>query len=150
MLKSTNGLNINASPFFPDFLDGQPDEVRLIYTQPLNGHQTFKLKELLKTIIEMRPLDESSSLHPLSFQLRDFVRYIFDQGWQPVLIGGAAQSIVVDKELNDVDLALFFEEKPQPEYFISLVHGFFLKKFQIGHEQLKKYVRLNCFHQSME
>ena len=98
MLKASKPFNIGAEPFVPVSQEELP-LTPVAYVEQLDGHQTSKLKQLLKTVIEMSP-GEGAGLPPIEFSLKEFVQYIIDQGFQPVLIGGAAQSIVVDKELN--------------------------------------------------
>jgi hypothetical protein len=146
MLKASGSLNCEAAEFVPKFQEEQP---LIPYAEPLGGRQTSKLNQLLKTDIIMSPIEEAGLL-PIRFKLEEFVQYVMDQGLQPVLIGGAAQSIVVDKEHNDTDIAVFFQEKPPVESFINFAHQFFYRKFRLGIEDFKKYVRLNCSHESME
>lgn len=148
MLKASKPFNIGAKPFVPVLQEELP-LTPVAYVEQLDGLQTRKLKQLLKTVIEMSP-GEGAGLPPIEFSLKEFVQYIIDQGFQPVLIGGAAQSIVVDKELNDIDLAVFFREKPPIEFFVNFAHQFFSRKFQLNLEDFKKYVRLNLMHESME
>ena len=148
MLKASKPFNIGAEPFVPVSQEN-PLLTPVAYVEQLDGHQTSKLKQLLKTVIKMAPVEEVR-LKPIEFSLKEFVQYIIDQRFQPVLIGGAAQSIVVDKELNDIDLAVFFQEKPPIEFFVNFAHQFFSKKFHLDLEDFKKYVRLNLMHESME
>lgn len=119
------------------------------YAVPLNSWQNDHLKAILERPITLTSKDPQDP--QIQFSLREFVTHIFEKGFNPVLIGGAAQSFFSGAPFGDVDLAIFFHCKPHPDYFTDVCASFFASKVpSIRVDEIKKYVNWNISHQSME
>ena len=119
------------------------------YAVALDPWQNEHLKTILERPITLTSKDPQDP--QIQFSLREFVTHIFEKGFYPVLIGGAAQSFFTNAPFGDVDLAVFFPCKPHPDYFTDVCTSFFaLKVPSIRVEEIKKYVNWNILHQSME
>lgn len=152
-------LNPNAATFNPqtpiaaepqpDTFESQP--ILYKYYKSLTPSQITKLDAIFRKTVELISTDPKDP--PIRFKVGNFVKHVIFNGYIPNLIGGASQSLFVEKDFLDVDIAVFFPEQPDPEYFTQLCLTYFQSlrpSFTEGDLKSKKYVRWNAAHQSME
>ncbi len=130
-------------------LESQPISHK--YYKSLTPSQITKLDAIFRKTVELTSTDPKDP--PIRFKVGNFVKHVIFNGYLPILIGGATQSLFVEKDFLDIDIAVFFPEQPDPEYFTQLCLTYFQSlrpSFTEEDLKSKKYVRWNAAYQSME
>lgn len=134
---------------FATFQERSHQSVSRPHLQGLTPSQNEKLQAILDRRISLTSSDPQDL--PIDFTVREFVDHIFQWGCNPTIIGGASQSLFVEKQFSDVDIAVFVEQKFAPDFFTEVCCSFFqLKNPHFRIEHIKNYVRWSVLHQSME
>ncbi|MFZ4773338.1 MAG: hypothetical protein ACOYK9_05050 [Chlamydiia bacterium] len=120
------------------------------YKEPMNEEQRTRLQHLLDRNILIPSQLEGNP--PIQINLRKLLEHLLNNGYRPLIIGGAAQSVFQEKDLNDIDIAIFYDTPPAVDTFSNLLRSLFFELLPGVDldELITNFFRFNERHHSIE